>query len=92
MATRSCRELEKRSQGYFTMTAASLYPTLHQLEQDGLVVGEWGQGDKHRRKYYTITKKGRRAYQENQSTWRTFVDNLFKTLNSPSPELQDGEP
>ena len=30
------RELEQRSDGYFTMTAALLYPTLHQLELDGL--------------------------------------------------------
>jgi PadR family transcriptional regulator PadR len=85
------RELKKRSQGYFTMTAASLYPALHQLEQDGLVAGEWGQGDERRRKYYTITNKGRKVLQENKSTWRTFVDNLFKTLNSPPIKLQDGE-
>ncbi len=35
------RELEQRSDGYFTMTAALLYPALHQLEKDGLVESEW---------------------------------------------------
>ena len=47
------RELEHRSEGYFTMTAALLYPALHQLELDGLLRSEWktGQG-KRKRKYY----------------------------------------
>ena len=35
------RELEQRSAGYFTMTAALLYPALHRMEADGLVDSEW---------------------------------------------------
>ena len=75
------RELEQRSEGYFTMTAALLYPALHQLEADGLVKSEWqdGQG-KRRRKYYTITPKGRKALVSNQTEWETFLVNLQKTL------------
>jgi PadR family transcriptional regulator PadR len=75
------RELEQRSEGYFTMTAALLYPALHQLEADGLVKSEWqdGQG-KRRRKYYTITPKGRKALMSNQAEWETFLVNLQRTL------------
>jgi PadR family transcriptional regulator, regulatory protein PadR len=77
------RELEKRSEGYFSMTAALLYPTLHQMEIDGLVESEWvtGQG-KRRRKYYAITSKGRQALSESQVSWENFVKHLFQTLNS----------
>jgi len=77
------RELERRSEGYFSMTAALLYPALHQLETDGLVESEWqdGQG-KRRRKYYTITSKGRKAMVESQSEWQAFLTNLFNTLQS----------
>ena len=83
------RELERRSEGYFTMTAALLYPALHQLDADGLVESEWqaGQG-KRRRKYYTITSKGRQVLAENQSDWQTFLENLFKTLRS-SARIQE---
>lgn len=75
------RELEQRSEGYFTMTAALLYPALHQLEADGLVKSEWQEGQgKRRRKYYTITPKGRKALTSSQTEWETFLVNLQKTL------------
>jgi len=83
------RELERRSAGYFTMTAALLYPALHQLEVDGLVQSEWQENPgKRRRKYYTITSRGRKALAESQAEWKTFLTNLFKTLGA-SPEVKE---
>ena len=75
------REVEQRSEGYFTMTAALLYPALHQLELDGLLKSDWqdGQG-KRRRKYYSITPKGKKALAASQAEWKTFIANLQKTL------------
>ena len=85
------RELERRSSGYFTMTAALLYPALHQLEADGLAESEWQENPgKRRRKYYTITTKGRKALVNSQAEWQIFVANLFKTLK-PSDKVQEGE-
>jgi PadR family transcriptional regulator, regulatory protein PadR len=85
------RELEQRSDGYFSMTAALLYPALHQLEQDGLVESEWeaGQG-KRRRKYYTITPAGRQALESTRSDWERFVSSLFKTLQ-PGGNSQESQ-
>jgi len=76
------RELEEQSDGYFVMTAASLYPALHQLEEDGLVKSEWraGQGNR-RRKYYTLTEAGHRALVDHLAEWRHFFNKLFDTLN-----------
>jgi PadR family transcriptional regulator, regulatory protein PadR len=84
------RELEKRSEGYFTMTAALLYPALHQLEMDGLVESEWedGQG-KRRRKYYTITSEGQRALTDIRTEWQHFVTNLFKVLRPTDAKPQE---
>jgi DNA-binding PadR family transcriptional regulator len=75
------RELERRSEGYFSMTAALLYPALHQLELDGLLKSDWqdGQG-KRKRKYYSITPKGKKALAASQAEWKTFIANLQKTL------------
>jgi DNA-binding PadR family transcriptional regulator len=85
------RELEQRSAGYFTMTAALLYPALHQLEADGLVESEWQENPgKRRRKYYTITSRGRKALVNNKAEWETFLTNLFKTLQ-PSNKVQENE-
>lgn len=75
------RELESRSNGYFTMTAALLYPALHQLEVDGLLKSEWQEGQgKRKRKYYFITPKGRKALTSSHTEWKTFIENLQKTL------------
>ncbi len=75
------RELERRSEGYFSMTAALLYPALHQLEVDGLLKSEWQEGQgKRRRKYYSITPKGKKALAASQAEWKTFMANLQRTL------------
>ena len=75
------RELEHRSEGYFTMTAALLYPALHKLELDGLLKSEWQEGQgKRKRKYYSITPKGRKALTSSQTEWQAFIENLQKTL------------
>ncbi len=82
------RELERRSGGYFSMTAALLYPALHQLEMDGLLSSEWqdGQG-KRKRKYYAITPRGRKALGASRAEWEKFVANLLKTINPSSKDL-----
>ncbi len=77
------RELERRSEGYFSMTAALLYPALHQLEMDGLLESEWQEGQgKRKRKYYSITPKGKKALAASRAEWDQFIANLRKTLSS----------
>lgn len=81
------RELESRSEGYFKMTAALLYPALHRLEDDGLVKSKWQEGQgKRRRKYYTITAAGRQALAKAAHEWQTFVEKLALVLQKqPAP-------
>ncbi len=87
------RELEQRSEGYFSMTAALLYPALHQLEQDEFVVSQWEDGPgKRRRKYYTITPKGRKALTSGREEWELFMTNLFKALQTPDLGTREYEP
>jgi DNA-binding PadR family transcriptional regulator len=75
------REMESISEGYFNMTAALLYPTLHQMEQDGLVKGKWEESSgARRRKVYEITQKGLKQLDAGQADWRQFIEKLFKTL------------
>lgn len=80
------RELENRSEGYFNMTAALLYPTLHQMERDGLIQGNWEEGSGvRRRKVYEITPAGLEQLAAGQADWRRFVAQLFKTLSGGAP-------
>jgi PadR family transcriptional regulator PadR len=84
------RELERRSEGYFRMTAALLYPALHQLEMDGLLKSEWQEGQgKRRRKYYTITSRGKKALASNRAEWERFIKKLQTTLAPPTYSLPE---
>lgn len=71
------QELDKRSGGYFDMKEGLLYPTLHRMQKDGLLTSEWRQaGQARRRKYYTITAKGREQLATQTDEWQTFMEKL----------------
>jgi DNA-binding PadR family transcriptional regulator len=79
------REMESLSEGYFKMTAALLYPTLHQMEQDGLVQGKWEESNgARRRKVYEVTQVGLQQLAAGQADWRHFIGKLFQTLGRAS--------
>lgn len=78
------RELETRSDGYFTLTASLLYPTLHQMESENLVEGIWEETQGQRRKkIYSITPQGKEQLSKAHSEWKHFFDQLFKVINVP---------
>jgi PadR family transcriptional regulator PadR len=71
------QELAERSSGYFDMKEGLLYPTLHRMQKEGLLASEWRQvGEVRRRKYYTLTAKGREILGEQSVEWQRFIENL----------------
>jgi PadR family transcriptional regulator, regulatory protein PadR len=49
---------------------SALYPSLHKLEQNGWITSEWAISENNRRaKYYTLTKAGRKALQQEAAQW-----------------------
>ncbi|MHC1730408.1 MAG: PadR family transcriptional regulator [Bacteroidales bacterium] len=78
------RELEERSEGYFTMTAALLYPTLHQMEQDHWVEAIWeGTPGLRRKKVYSITPQGKEQLSQGHQEWKRFFEQLFRIVEQP---------
>ena len=58
--------LEEKSRGMWRPSAGSIYPTLQQLSDEGLITGEDVEG----RRTYTLTDAGRQAVAENPApTW-----------------------
>jgi PadR family transcriptional regulator PadR len=48
----------------------ALYPSLHKLEQNGWISSKWAISDNNRRaKYYTLTKAGRKAMDQEAAQW-----------------------
>ena len=67
------RHVQTISKGYFDIGYGSLYPTLHALEKEGLVTGEWksvGQKDK---KTYKLTKSGKKSLETVAEEYQSFV-------------------
>lgn len=68
--------------GAFTWREGSLYPSLHKLEQTGLITGKWEEKESGRkRRYYHITKQGRAVLKEKENAWKelcTAVQNILE--------------
>lgn len=75
------RELEARSEGYFRFKEGLIYPRLHKLEHDGMLRAEWhGEEGTRRRKFYTITGRGRRRLEDELRGWQDFANNVNRLL------------
>lgn len=69
-----CRLIEQRSAGAVKFRVASLYPLLYRLEQRGWIDGRWVEkAGQRRRRYYRLTKDGRRVLATQRRGWLEFV-------------------
>jgi len=67
--------IETRSGGRLKFHVASLYPLLYRLEERGWLQGRWVEkAGQRRRRFYSLTPKGRRVLARQRETWKTFVD------------------
>jgi PadR family transcriptional regulator PadR len=75
------KELEILSGGLFEFKEGTLYPLLHNMEENGYVASEWfGDEGSRKRKYYLITKGGRAHLKEKKEAWAEFsstIDKIF---------------
>jgi PadR family transcriptional regulator PadR len=66
--------IEQRSGGAVRFHVASLYPLLYRLERRGWIQGRWVEKpDQRRRRYYRLTRQGRRILAAQLRGWREFV-------------------
>jgi DNA-binding PadR family transcriptional regulator len=76
------RELERRSEGYFDLTASTLYSALRRLERRGLVSSSWQYIAKQKRRCYALTGKGRQILAEELSQWEQFLGATDRVIDS----------
>ncbi len=78
---RMIEELARRSDQTFSLKAGTLYPLLHTLLEQGCVECYEKTAENGRvRKYYTLTRQGRRVLAEKQTEWETFSSAVDKVL------------
>ena len=68
------QRIQEMSSGALDVNQGSLYPALQRLEQQGLIVSEWGVTENGRRaRYYSLTRSGRAALSTETKSWRRYA-------------------
>lgn len=63
-----------RSGGALKFHVTSLYPLLHRLEEERSIEGRWVEkAEQRRRRYYSLTAKGKQELVSKQQSWKDFV-------------------
>lgn len=73
--------LAQKSDDTFSLKAGTLYPLLHNLEDQGMLNSyEESANSGRMRKYYSITKKGKGMLREQEKEWRSYVSAINQVL------------
>ena len=68
------RWISERTGGAYELEEGVLYPALHRMNERGWLKGQWGETDTGRRaRFYSLTRKGRRALQKETARWEEHV-------------------
>lgn len=71
--TQRVKEITK---GDLSITEGALYPLLHRLEEEGILETTVEQVGNRMRKYYCLTRSGKKQAQQMQSSLAAFIESL----------------
>lgn len=82
------RRIEQTSGNALSLNYGTLYPALLKLEQEGVIVAEWGVSENNRKaKFYRLTRAGRRQVERSTAEWEQATAIMARFLE-PAPEPQ----
>ena len=77
------KRVSQVSGGKLDWSEALLYPVLHRLEKDGLIIAQWKISDNNRlRKYYRLTAAGKKELLTEKEHWLS-VHRALQSLWEP---------
>lgn len=75
------KAIQEKTDNNYEMKEATLYTAFRRLESAGFISSYWGdESTGARRRYYSITKLGREAYEQNKEDWsnaKLLIDKLI---------------
>lgn len=72
--------LRRRSQNVFELKAGTLYPLLHSLEEKNLLTSYEEEVLGKVRKYYSVTKDGKKMLSKKQEEWQEYAKAVTRVL------------
>ena len=72
--------LRQRSQNVFELKAGTLYPLLHSLEEKNYLTSYESPANGKLRKYYSITKEGRKYLKARKEEWQEYQAAVLNVL------------
>ncbi len=73
-------ELRRRSDDAFDLPEGTIYPALHRMERAGVLVSQWTESERRRRRVYQLSRPGREALEEKQAEWQAFTRSVRLVL------------
>ena len=75
------KSINEISENAFELKEATLYTSFRRLEEKELITSYWGdENSGARRRYYSITEKGRSFYLENSQDWERINELVEKLI------------
>ena len=75
------RKVEELTEGKIKLTYGALYPVLHKLESEGVLVTESENFNNRIRIYYSLTDKGHSVVREKIKEMKEFIESLQGIIN-----------
>jgi len=73
--------LKEEMRDLFKFGVGMLYPLLHQLEKDKLIVGRWQSLAGADRRVYSLTKKGQKQLKARRQEWQVMTNLVGKLVH-----------
>ena len=74
--------IESESDGFFDVKAGTLYPTLHSLEKQGVIVSYKDVENGREVRYYKLTSDGKKQLEASLTEWDGHVNAVNRVLRS----------
>jgi PadR family transcriptional regulator PadR len=77
------QSVQEATAGKITLTLGALYPVLHKLEAGGQLSTHTEAVDNRLRKYYSLTREGRKTALEKTGEMAEFIEAIMQLWNNP---------
>lgn len=74
------KKLSEKSENVFELQEGTLYPILHSLEEKNYITSYWDNTGMKKRKYYTITKEGKKHLKDKKEEWTIFSTGVNQVI------------